>query len=239
VTAEEIEALAFHLRELQSDIAGAIREVARVRGPATAESDATPVLSEIAVTIEHDLDHHAAAALDLARGIDPSGGKGARRPDDEATALSDERWRRIDEALTEPAQPATMIARLSDDLARLAEQLGSVATALTRIDARRPAEGIAFLEEVRAELSRATDVALAAVRTSTWLARLAESPEERSRRQREQEMTEALATRTHAEADRLTACPSCGAALGGPDRTTTGSFCESCRTDWKLPSASS
>jgi hypothetical protein len=175
--AEQIEELAFHVRELQADIASAIRAVASVRGRA-AGNDPTPTLGEIAVTIEHDLDHHAAAALDLARGIDPSGGRGARRPDDEIAAASDERWRLVDQPLPEPADPAVTTARLGEDLARLAERLDKAAAALTLIDPLLPGEAIAPLEEARAELGAATDAALAAVRASTWLARAGEDLQE-------------------------------------------------------------
>ena len=202
---EQVEALAFHLRELQADIASATRGVARVRGLA-ADNDATRALGEIAVMIKHDLDHHAAAALDLARGIDPSGGTGARRLDDEIAAASDERWRRVDEPLLEPTNPAVTTALLGQELACLAERLDRAAAALARIDPLRPGEAIAPLEEARAELGPATDAALAAVRARTWLARAAENLESRGEREREEEMTRALVTLTHEEADRLTAC---------------------------------
>ncbi len=126
-----------------------------------------------------------ALALDLARGIDPSDGSGARRPDDEIAAASDERWRLVDQPLPEPDDPAVTTARLGDDLARLAERLDRAAAALARIDPLRPSEAIAPLEEARAELGAATDAALAAVRASTWLARAGEDLKSRSERERD------------------------------------------------------
>lgn len=234
MTREDAEAFEFHVRELRADVSGLILDVARVRG-LDAIDELAGALSTIAVAVEHDLDHHSAAALDLVRGIDPEGGAGARRRDDEIAAESDERWRRADESRLESTDSAIVDSRLGADLAVLGARLAEVAAELGSIDASRPDEASSSLQKIRTDLQDATAAAFAAVQASTWLARRTEKPDARAEREANEEVMRPLATRTHAEAARLQACPSCGANLDTSDRTTTGSYCERCRTRWVLP----
>jgi hypothetical protein len=192
-------------------------------------------LGIVAAAVEHDAQHHAPRALELARTL------GTPPPEPKLSNLDHSTV-----GLRSVGRDAELASEARSQLASAMQQLlHGLEEALATVDraamvsgaGQRVVEAIqgALVDVVRILGVRCAPEAECALELAVHLHRMLD-PEAAADEDRLKELATTLRELPHAEARTLARCPQCGAPLTDGDRTFDGSLCETCGTRWYLPS---